>query len=317
MANDIVTSASPYNTEIFFLKSTDNGATWSTHQQLTFAAGRSEDEAITAQGSHIHMSWNDNRTGQMQIFYKHSIDYGVTWGPDVAVVPPFDYGTMVSVDGANVDIPCAGASSGHYQIYLVQSADTGATWGTSMNLTNDPANTYYYPYMVRDSLDLHLTYVKSGVGGQYLHSGDGGTTWDPPYNMGYSNITPFIAFTGCALHVIIPDSGHINYIRNPKGNFGSHCVTTTGISPLFPEKIKVNIYPNPFQVQTTIEIACSEKKENLALKIFDVVGREIICSNFGNNNKIIIGRTKLNSGIYFFKVYQKEKVIATGKLAAE
>src|ERR1019366_3173205 len=61
VVNDIVVAASPYNTEIFFLRSVNNGLTWSSHQQLTFSVGRSEDEAIIAQGSHIHMSWNDNR----------------------------------------------------------------------------------------------------------------------------------------------------------------------------------------------------------------------------------------------------------------
>ena len=50
MANDSVTAASPYNTEIFFMRSTDNGQTWSHKQQLTFSVGRSEDEAIHAEG---------------------------------------------------------------------------------------------------------------------------------------------------------------------------------------------------------------------------------------------------------------------------
>jgi len=317
VANDIVTSSSPYNTEIFFLSSADNGNSWSPHQQLTFSDGRSEDEAITAQGPDVFMSWNDNRTGQMQIFYKHSPDHGVTWGNDVAIIPPNDYGTMVYIDHANVDVPCACAASGHYQIHLVQSSDSGATWGTDTDLTNDPANTYYYPYMVRDGSDLHLTYVKSGIGGQYLHSGDGGKTWDPPYNMGFSNITPFIAYTGCALHVIIPDSGHVNYIRNPTGNGGLHCITTTGISPSAPAETTVKIYPNPFILQTTVEISPSEKQENTVMKVFDGVGREIISSDFGKDNKIILGRDKLNSGIYIFRVYQKEKVITTGKILAE
>lgn len=317
VVNDIVTSATPYNTEIFFLKSLDNGTTWSAHQQLTFADGRSEDEAITAQGSYIHMSWNDNRSGQMQIFYKHSPDYGITWDSDVVLIPPFAYGTMVCVDGANVDVPCAGAASGHYQIHLVQSADTGTSWAADMNLTNDTAHTYYYPYMVRDGIDLHMTYIKSGVGGQYLHSGDGGTTWDTPYNMGFSQITPFIAYTGCVLHVIMPDSGHINYIRNPTGNSGAHCVSTAGISPPSTGEVRVKLYPNPFSSQTIIEISSLEKPENAVLKVFNLVGQEIIRSTFGNSNKILLNRGNLESGMYFYKAFQKGKPIATGKIVVE
>ncbi len=114
----------------------------------------------------------------MEIFTKHSIDYGATWGPDVVVIPPDGYGTMVWIDSAHVDVVAAGAPSGHYQVLLAQSPDTGATWAPDMDLTNDTAHTYYYPDMVRDGDDLHITYVASGTGGQYIHSADGGTTWN-------------------------------------------------------------------------------------------------------------------------------------------
>lgn len=317
VANDYVTAASPYNTEIFFLRSVDNGATWSPHQQLTFSVGRSEDEAITAQGADVYMAWNDNRNGQLQIFYKHSGDYGVTWDPEVAVAPPNGYGTMVNVDGLKVDIPFAGAPSGRYQIYLVQSANNGVGWGADKDLTNDTANTYYYPDMVRDGNDLHMTYVKSGVGGQYLHSGDGGATWNTPVNLGFSGITPFIAYTGCMLHIIVPDSGHINYFRNPTGNAGTHCSIITGVSSPPTEQVLVKLYPNPFTSQTTIEIPSSEERKNDRLKVFDMVGQVVLSSVFQNTNKIIIEREKLNSGIYFYMIFQKEKVIGTGKMVLQ
>jgi len=317
VANDIVTSSSPYNTEIFFLRSADNGATWSSHQQLTFSSGRSEDEAIAARGTDVYMSWNDNRNGPLQIFYKHSPDEGVTWDADVLVNSEPSYGTMVSVNGNYVDVPSAGAPSGHYQIHLNQSGDSGASWGPDKDLTNDPANTYYYPYMVRDSNDLHMTFVKSGAGAQYLHSGDGGATWDPPFNMGFSNITPFIAYTGCVLHVIVPDSGRINYFRNPTGNAGPHCVIPTGISALSSEQFGVKIYPNPFITQTTIEISSPEMQDNTILKVFDLAGREIIRSDFGKRNKITLGRDDLKGGMYFYQVVQNEKIIQTGKMVVE
>src|SRR5258706_4726269 len=185
-----------------------------------------------------------------------------------------------------------------------------------MDLTQHTANTYYYPDMVRDGNDLHVTYVKSGTGGQYLHSADGGATWDTPYSFGNSSITPFIAYMGCALHVILPDSGHINYFRNPTGNAGTHC-TITGISSNTAQQSEIKLYPNPFTSETTIEILSSENSKNAVLEIFDLPGREIISSLFGNINKITIGRDKLNCGIYFFKVFEKEKIIATGKIMVE
>ncbi len=317
VVNDILTASSPYNTEIFFLRSTDNGATWSAHQQVTFSVGRSEDEAIAAQGPDIYMAWNDNRNGTMQIFYKHSHDHGTTWDADVLINSEPSYGTMVNVDGAFVDIPSTGAPSGHYQTHLNQSADTGNTWGADHNLTNDAANTYYYPYMVRDGSDLHLTYVKSGVGGQYLHSGDGGTTWDAPLSTGFSGITPFVAYNQCVVHIIMPDSGHINYIRNPTGNHGTHCPLYTGIKDQPEKGFAVSVYPNPFGTQTTFEIDSPETSENCELRILDIMGREVINLNFGNNTRIIFDRGNLNSGIYLYSIVQSRTIVATGKMMVE
>ncbi|MCX6285151.1 MAG: T9SS type A sorting domain-containing protein [Bacteroidetes bacterium] len=319
VANDIVTSQSPYNTEIFFLRSTDNGTTWSPHLQLTNALGRSEDEAIMAQGSHIHMAWNDNRyNNKMQIFYKHSSDYGITWSPDDTIAPPFGYGTMVSVDSANVDVPYAGAASGHYQIQIVQSADTGSSWGMNKDLTNDPDTTFYYPYMVRDGSELHLTYVKAYIGGQYLHSGDGGTNWDVPFTFfsGNIGITAFTAYTGCALHIIYMSNTdhHIHYMRNPTGNNGRHCNIATAVpGKELPDLITV--YPDPFDISTTIQF--QKDLENADLRIYNIWGQVVKTINF-TGDRIVLERNNLPSGIYFlqvqtgFKVIMKSKIIISG-----
>ena len=319
VANDIVTSQTPYNTEIFFLKSADNGITWSPHQQLTYASGRSEDEAITAQGSHVSMVWNDNRyNSKMQIFYKSSSDYGITWSSDDTIAPPYGYGTMVSVDSANVDVTYAGAPSGHYQINIVQSGDTGASWGTSKDLTNEPDTTFYYPYMVRDGSDLHLTYVKAFIGGQYLHSGDGGTNWDTPFTFfaGNIGITAFTAFTGCSIHIIYVNNTdhHIHYLRNPTGNNGRHCTTTTGVAEIdLPDAITV--YPNPFDISTTIQF--QKELQNADLRIYNIWGQVVRTQNFTGNG-MILERNNLPNGIYFlqvitgFRVIMKCKIIISG-----
>jgi hypothetical protein len=224
---------------------------------------------------------------------------------------------MISADGPFIDIPSTGAPSGHYQVHLNQSADNGLTWGNDMNLTNDPANTYYYPYMVRDSGDLHMTCVESFVGGIYLHSGDGGTTWDTPYSFGNSQITPFVAYTGCVVHIIKPDSGHIIYLRNPTGNNGPHCVTATGISSQHDAETRVTLQPNPFSNQAVFEISSPEKTDHAFLNVFDLVGQEILNTSFGNRNTFVLHRNNMNSGIYFYRVFQNDRLIATGKFIVE
>ncbi|HTA28103.1 MAG TPA: exo-alpha-sialidase [Bacteroidia bacterium] len=313
MANDVVTSNSPYNTEIFFMRSTDNGVTWGPRKQLTFAIGRSEDEAIIAQGSHIHMSWNDNRGNIFQIFYKESSDYGVTWDSDVVVMPKTDYGTMVSIDGAHTDVIATGhPTSNHYQVLLAQSADTGKTWASDKDITNnDTAHTYYYPDMVRNGNDLHVV-TGSSIGAEYLHSGNGGSTWDPPFQ--FTGGSTFVAYTGCALHIICINASHVYYLRNPTGNAG-HCSITSVNTVENSDEVKV--YPNPFTTKTTIEFSSSQKMEGLKLGVFDVLGHELVTTTFDKDNRVILGRDGLNSGIYFYRIFQNGTVIASGKLAVE
>jgi hypothetical protein len=316
VANDIVTSQSPYNTEIFFFRSTDNGNTWSPHQQLTFADGRSEDEAITAQGSDIHMAWNDNRyNNKMRIFYKHSPDYGLTWDADDTLAAPFGYGTMVSADSIYVDVPYAGAPTGHYQIHIVQSADNGANWGTDRDLTQNTDTTYYYPFIVRDGSDIHLTYVKAFIGGQYLHSGDGGATWDAPYTFfaGSIGITAFTAYTGCTVHIIYLNNTdhHIYYLRNPTGNT-EHCAIITDIAEN-KSKDNVSVYPNPASDKINLQIP-QQFVQTKTLEIFDCIGQlQLIRSEDFSEIDI----SSLAKGLYFIVLTNGDNERMVSKIIKE
>jgi hypothetical protein len=294
MVNDVVVSQAPYNTEIFFMRSLDNGATWQVPVQLTNAVGRSEDEAVAAQGSKVHMSWNDNRTGQFQILYKESDDYGATWGTDMVVDTPFDYNTMVSIDGAHADVIACGAPTGRYQLLLAQSPDTGATWTIRNNdLSNDTAHTYYLPYMTRDDCELHIM-VGSSAGAKYFHSVDGGATWDVPTLMFSSG---FIAYSGSLLHVIGLGSGHVKYVRNPTGNGSVNCTTTAGSSLQVPDG-GISVSPNPFTTRLTIR---STTNTQSTITLFDYTGKETLCTT-SNAEEAVLNTEGIAAGFYLLRV---------------
>lgn len=64
-------------------------------------------------------------------------------------------------------------------------------------------------------------------------------------------------------------------------------------------------YPNPFNTSTTIEFYI-EKTENVSLKVYDILGKEVITlvnemKNLGNF-KIYFDATHLPSGIYFYSI---------------
>ena len=70
---------SPGNSEIYYKKSTDGGASWTT-KRLTWNSGGSYRPNIAVDSNnHLHMVWFDNCTGNFEIYYKKSTDGGVSW----------------------------------------------------------------------------------------------------------------------------------------------------------------------------------------------------------------------------------------------
>jgi hypothetical protein len=58
------------NFEIYYTQSTDNGASWSASQRLTFAAGTSAYADVAVAGKNVYVVWEDDRDGNREVYYK-------------------------------------------------------------------------------------------------------------------------------------------------------------------------------------------------------------------------------------------------------
>jgi len=76
----------------------------------------------------------------------------------------------------------------------------------------------------------------------------------------------------------------------------------------------INIYPNPMVTEAIIELPLGQQE--VALTLYDVMGRKQGVSYTVNNNRLTIQRGNLPGGIYFFAV-TNGKQIYTGKLAVK
>jgi hypothetical protein len=219
------------NSEVYFRRSTDNGATWNPVFQISNppgrVQGRSEDQSISASSNNIDMVWNDNRTGIMQAFYRRSRDNGVTWGPEIQLsnALKFSYFPMVRASGQFVDVVRGDRDAGNnFQIMYTHSNDSGTTWSTEVNLSNSSSSNAY-PVIMRDGQNVHVVWWSFGGGIFYRRSTDGGVTWDSTtslLNVSSRSTGSFIELSGPVLHLIWLDSreGHneVYYKRNPTGN---------------------------------------------------------------------------------------------------
>ncbi len=70
------------NYEIYYKKSTDNGSTWGADTRLTNNSSASMEPSLAASASMLHLTWEDQRDGNYEVYYKRSTDAGLTWQAD-------------------------------------------------------------------------------------------------------------------------------------------------------------------------------------------------------------------------------------------
>ncbi|NIS28850.1 MAG: exo-alpha-sialidase, partial [Actinobacteria bacterium] len=133
---------------VFFLRSTNGGASFGAPLQLDHGSGTSfvaSAPQIAASGSEVHVVWRDNRNGALDIFHVRSTDSGATWS---ASDTRLDGGTagaassfspVVAAESGNVYVAWIDDRNGSsFDIFFNRSTDSGASWGAATRIDDDP-----------------------------------------------------------------------------------------------------------------------------------------------------------------------------------
>ncbi len=112
---------------IYFVKSTDHGASYSTRQDVSLAPQGVEHcfPAITAGASSgdVRLGWMDTRTGEWNLFYRASSNGGASWGGETQVsgyVPGYAY-----ITSSGFGLPYGD----YFQMAVDNSGSTQIAWG--------------------------------------------------------------------------------------------------------------------------------------------------------------------------------------------
>jgi hypothetical protein len=92
--------------------------------------------------------------------------------------------------------------------------------------------------------------------------------------------------------------------------------TSTGISAGTVNTLEISVYPNPFSSYTTIRMNDASLNNPHELKIYNILGDEIKSAMLTSLLTKIETRD-LSSGIYYYQITNKAKVIASGKLISQ
>ncbi|PIP53668.1 MAG: hypothetical protein COX07_09470 [Bacteroidetes bacterium CG23_combo_of_CG06-09_8_20_14_all_32_9] len=93
---------------------------------------------------------------------------------------------------------------------------------------------------------------------------------------------------------------------------------TTEINEFILENSMINVYPNPFNVETTININNDsfrrDKEFKIKLILYDILGKEQDLSYKFDKSSIKLMRGNLKNGIYFYKIISENNIIDAGKI---
>jgi hypothetical protein len=169
------------NQELFYKKSTDGGATWTT-KRLTFNSDGSYSPAVAVDtNDHIHVVWEVYGPGISEIFYKKSTDAGtswttkrLTWNPGYSSYP------AIAIDSSNhIHVVWEDNTPGASEIYYKKSTDGGTNW-TTKRLSYNPGWSARASIAVDSDNRIYVVWSDDSPANKEIYcklSTDGGTSW--------------------------------------------------------------------------------------------------------------------------------------------
>ncbi len=315
--------------EVYYKRSTDGGLSWGADTRMTNDPAGSWGASLSASGLLVHVVWLDGRNEYQNVFYKRSTDGGINWGADTPLTnndsTRLANNPSVAGSGANVHVIWMDSPRDTFapQLSYKHSTDGGITWGAGTSLTTNYTSASLFSTISVSGSGVHVVWDDNRNGNYeiyYKRSTNGGINWGADTRLTTNSAVsayPFVLASGSGVHVVWTDNRdgnyEIYYKRDPTGN-------VTGIENIgsgLPEAFNLSQnYPNPFNPTTEIRFQISEVS-HVALKVFDVLGREVA---WLVNENLLAGSYAvqfdgkgLSSGVYFYKL-QTESLTDTKRM---
>jgi len=189
-----------------------------------------------------------------------------------------------------------GYMCGWYSGVLVKTTNGGINWQQVDTINSSQCWDVYF-------VDENIGYYIDNEGGTYIirNTIDGGVSWTTQL-IGTGIWLNAFHYINSNTAVAVGDSGTIYKTINGGG---------IGIQEMqFIQSI--NIYPNPFSSSTTLERDIIFK--DAILTVYNSLGQQVKLIKNISGKTIILHRDNLQSGLYFIRLTEDNKIIATDKL---
>jgi len=223
------------NYEIFYVRSTDGGFTWTHPVNISNNPADQTSPYIAIDGNNIAVIWEDWRNGMSEVYLTKSINNGTSWSsptrvtyvtnqPDTGSGIPWTVANQVAISGNNIFIsylklfPHPPSGGGGFVIMMIvnggafyeTSSNFGTSWSDEQPLISGNADSYY---ISNYGSNVYNAWT-NGYNYNISKSSDNGGTWGFP--VAISTPYPLITSNQNYLHVIGSDmfTSDLRYIRS-------------------------------------------------------------------------------------------------------
>jgi len=205
------------NWEILYTRSDDEGSIWTIPKNISNNTGASKKPSIIADKlNHLHIVWQDETTGNSEIFYTQSLDGGVTWSTkkDISNNGGASRNAVIASDNLNnLHVAWDDDSLGNSEILYSKSINNGASWTTAKDISNNGQYSYKPSIAVDSNNNIYLSWMDNTPGNWEIlvtRSSDNGANWTTVKDVSNTpgdSLNPFISIDSTnTIHLLWQDN---------------------------------------------------------------------------------------------------------------
>jgi glutaredoxin len=204
------------NYDIFFTHSSDNGSSFAPVRNLSKNNGTSQLPQIAARGSQVYVVWQDNTTGNYDIFFTHSSDNGSSFAPvrNLSKNNGISQLPQITAQGNNVYVVWQDNTPGNYDILFKRFLFNGTKF-SDRNLSKNNG-TSQLPQIAAQGNNVYVVWQDNTPGNYDIlfkrspNNGYGFRSVNLKNSNGTSQL-PQIALDGNNVYVVWQDNTPGNY----------------------------------------------------------------------------------------------------------